>query len=285
MRKIASLMVLLLLGVMAFAQQTKTISGQVKDEKGEAVGFANVTEIGTKKTQVADANGIFKITIASGAGIEISAAGFETVKVVNPEGYQAISLKSTGTGTEVIVTTALGIKRQPKALGYSTANVNSEQITSGKSFNLAQALTNKVSGLTVYNTSASVNSSPRIVLRGLRSISGDNTALIVLDGVPVPSNTINYLNPNDIENISVMKGGQAATLFGSDGVNGAIVITTKKGSRKPEINVSHTSNAEMLSFQAKFQDEFGSGSAYGANRAEDFTLQKTNSMVLHSMVL
>jgi len=202
--------------------QTKVVSGQVRDEKGEGVPFATVTEKGTKNAVQADANGLFQIKISDKASLVLSATGFESTTVTPGDGFFTTSLKAkSGELSEVVVTTALGIKRAPKSIGYSTATVNSEQITSGKSFNLGQALTNKVSGLTVYNTSASVNATPRITLRGLRSITGDNTALIVLDGVPVPSNTINYINPNDVESVSVMKGGQAATLFGSGSAYGA----------------------------------------------------------------
>jgi TonB-linked SusC/RagA family outer membrane protein len=261
---------LLLFFQLAVAQQ-KTVSGQVKDEKGVGIPFVTISEKGTRNAVQADGNGYFTIKIKPQSSIVISGSGYEELTVEPGAGFQNFSLKEkVGELSEVVVTTALNVKRQPKSIGYSAATINNTQITSSKSFNLGQALTNKVSGLTVYNTSASVNAAPRIVLRGLRSISGDNTALVVLDGVPVPSNTLNYINPNDVENISILKGGQAATLFGSDGVNGAIVITTKKGNKKPEVNFSQSYNVEKLSFQAKYQNEFGSGSAYGADMNEDF---------------
>jgi len=272
MRKIASLCaVLMMLCTLAFAQQ-RTVTGTVTDATGAAVPFASIKEVGTKNGVSADANGNFSIKIATNSKLEISASGF-TAQIITPEADNQISVtmqRAGGSLQEVVVTTALGIKRNPKEIGYSTATVNAQQIASSKSFNLGQALTNKVSGLVVYNTSASVNATPRVILRGIRSLTGDNTALIVLDGVAVPSNTLNYINPNDVESVSVMKGGQAATLFGSDGVNGAIVITTKKGSKRPEISITHTFNVEQLAYLPKFQNEFGSGSGYGANKAENY---------------
>jgi TonB-linked SusC/RagA family outer membrane protein len=273
MRKLVSLLpVLLLLCTFAFGQ-TRTITGVVKDDKGNVIPFATIIEVGTKNAAQADANGLFSIKIGANATLSISATGYTPITITPREGTQNEVTLAPGANQnlqEVVVTTALGIKRKPKEVGYATATVRPDQITAGKSFNLAQALSGKVSGLTIANTSASVNATPRITLRGLRSISGDNTALIVLDGVPVPSNTINYINPNDVERVDVMKGGQAATLFGSEGVNGAIIITTKKGTGKPEITFSHTSNVELLAYLPKNQTTFGSGSAYGASREENY---------------
>ncbi|RTL59941.1 MAG: SusC/RagA family TonB-linked outer membrane protein [Sphingobacteriales bacterium] len=274
MRKFLTVLTVLLFSCVVYAQN-RTISGKVTDDGGTPVSFASIKIKGSKKGVAADANGFFSIPVEKTGDITlvVSAQGFDEREVaVGSDNVVNVTLKRAANQLqEVVVTTALNVKRQPKSIGYAAANVTPAQITSSKAFNLGQALTNKVSGLTVYNTSAAVNAAPRIVLRGLRSITGDNTALIVLDGVPVPSNTLNYINPNDVESISILKGGQAATLFGSDGVNGAIVITTKKGTvKKPEVTFTQTYNVERLSFQAKFQNEFGSGSAYGADLNEDF---------------
>jgi TonB-dependent SusC/RagA subfamily outer membrane receptor len=127
-----------------------------------------------------------------------------------------------------VVVTAYGMKRNSKSLGYSAATIRNEEITLGRSFTLSGALSGKVAGLTVYNTNNAVVPEARIVLRGNRSIIGNNQPLVVLDGVPVPQGTINFLNPNDIETITVLKSGQASALYGSDGVNGVLVINSKK---------------------------------------------------------
>ncbi|HWC53037.1 MAG TPA: SusC/RagA family TonB-linked outer membrane protein [Chitinophagaceae bacterium] len=271
MRKFASLLAVLFLFVGWTFGQNQTITGSVKTAGGNAVPFASIQVKETRNGTIADEHGVFSIKAKIGETLIISASGFSTKEVAISTSSVQVTLDATGGLSEVVVTTtALGIKRASKEIGYSTANISASSITESKSFNLAQALTNKVSGLVVYNTSASVNASPRVLLRGLRSMTGDNTALVVLDGVAVPSNTLNYINPNDVESVSIMKGGQAATLFGSDGVNGAIIINTKKGSKRPEITVSNSFNVEQLAYLPKFQEEFGSGSAYGANLHEDF---------------
>jgi TonB-linked SusC/RagA family outer membrane protein len=251
--------------------QTKTVSGQVRDDKGEVIAFATVTETGTQNRAKADANGYFSIKIKDGSSITISAAGHEdkTLTPVSSSVQVTLNVKDAAM-TEVVVTTALGVKKRPKELGYTQTTVKGEQLTVGKSPTLGNALSGKIAGLTVYNTSNSVNASPRITLRGNRSISGENQGIVVLDGVPVPQNTINYLNPNDIESVTVLKGGQAATLYGSDGVNGALVITTKKGQGKPQVSFTSTANFETVSFLPEFNTTHGMGSHYGSTQQENY---------------
>jgi TonB-linked SusC/RagA family outer membrane protein len=271
MRKAASLLsVLMLFCVLALAQ-TRTVTGTVRDAQGNPVPFATVTEAGNSKNAVqADASGNYTIKVGDNSRITFSAAGFTSTTVAAGSASSVVLSRSGAENLQEVVVTALGIRRKAEEIGYSTARVTPEQITNGKSFNLAQALSGKVSGLTINNTSAAVNASPRIVLRGLRSLTGTNTALIVLDGVQVPSSTINFINPNDVERIDIMKGGQAATLFGSEGVNGAVIITTKKGSSKPEISIQHSSNQEKVSYLPRTQNNFGNGSAYGSSRDENY---------------
>ncbi|HYM93392.1 MAG TPA: SusC/RagA family TonB-linked outer membrane protein [Chitinophagaceae bacterium] len=273
MRKIASLLsMLMLLSALAFGQQSRVVNGQVRDDKGDPIPFATILETGTKNATKADGNGAFSIKIKQSSSLTISAAGHSSKTVTPGTGLQTITLEvKAGENVEVVVTTALGIKKRPKEVGYANTTIRNEQITVGKSPNLGEALSGKVAGLTIYNTNGAVNSQPRIVLRGNRSILGDNTAMIVLDGVPVPQNTINYLNPNDVESVTVLKGGQAATLYGSDGVNGVLVITTKKGNnRVPQVNFSSTVNMDEVSYLPKFQTEYGSGSGYGKTKEENF---------------
>ncbi len=271
MRKLASLLAMLVLSCALAYGQTRTVSGQVRDDKNEGVSFATITETGTTNRTKADANGIFSIKIKDGSSITVSGSGFEP-KTLTPASNSVqvtLTLKDEQL-KEVVVTTALGVKRRPKETGYANTTVKNEQFSVGRPTNIAQALSGKVAGLQILNTSASVNASPRIVLRGNRSISGNNQALIVLDGVPVPQNTINYLNPNDIESVTTLKGGQAAALYGSDGVNGVIVINTKKGGGKPQVSFSHTSNLESVAYLPKFNTTHGMGSHYGSTQAENY---------------
>lgn len=272
MRKTASLlMMLMLFAALAFGQGRK-VSGQIKNDKGDPVPFATIVDADNSRNATnADDNGFFSITIGATSKLKVSAVGYKPITVTPVGNSVTVAMVSDETNLrEVVVTTAQNIKKRPKELGVAQTTLKGEQLTVGKSPQLGQALSGKVAGLTVYNTSNSVNPNPRIVLRGNRSITGNNQALIILDGVPVPSNTINYLNPNDIESVTVLKGGQAATLYGSDGVNGALVITTRKGGTKPTITFSHTSNFEQLAYLPEFQTEYGSGSGYGFSFAENF---------------
>jgi TonB-linked SusC/RagA family outer membrane protein len=270
MRKITSLFtVLMLFASLAFGQN-RTITGTVTDENGAPVQGASVRIKGTRSGVAADNNGVFRILAKTGDILQIT-GGIEPIEVtVGTESTITVSAKRTVVaGTEVVVT-ALGIRRRPKELGYANTTVKADQITNGQAPRLATALSGKVAGLTIYNTSAAVNATPRIVLRGLRSMTGNNQALIVVDGAEVPSNTLNFINPNDVESVTVLKGGQAATLYGPDGANGVLVITTKKGSGKPRINFSSTTNLENVAYLPKFQEEFGSGSGYGQTFQENY---------------
>lgn len=276
MTRILSLFVMFMLcGVVAFSQN-RVVTGTVIDEKNLPVEGATISVTGTNNRTAADMNGNFRLAnVAPNSTLRVTATGVKSAdQNVGTSGNFVIQVTRQGAeGTELAAVTvgALGIRTSAKSLGVSKGTVSQAQLTNGRPVNVAQALSGKVSGLTISNTSASVNASPRIVLRGLRSITGDNTALVVVDGVAVPANIINQLNPNDVDRIDILKGGQAATLFGSDGINGAIVITTKKGVvRKPEINFSTTLNVEKLAYLPKFQHGFGSGSAYGADPSENF---------------
>ncbi len=271
MRKFASLLaVLMLFNALAFGQ-TRTVSGQVRDDKNEGVPFATITETGSTNRAKADANGFFSIKIKGGSSITVTGAGFEAKTLTPASNSIQVTLASKDEQLkEVVVTTALGVKRRPKETGYANTTIKNEQFSVGRPTNIAQALSGKVAGLQILNTSASVNATPRIVLRGNRSISGNNQALIVLDGVPVPSNTVNYLNPNDIESVTTLKGGQAAALYGSDGVNGVIVINTKKGGGKPQVSYTHTSNLESVAYLPKFNKTHGMGSHYGSTQKENY---------------
>jgi TonB-linked SusC/RagA family outer membrane protein len=273
MTRIFSLFVVFMLsGVLAFSQN-RVVTGTVTDNKGVAVTNASVVVVGTKLGASSDENGRYRIAnVPPNATLKVTAYGI-TAKETALEGASSLNFTVTRTADdlkEVVVVGALGIKKSAKSSGTASGSVNNAQLTVGRPTNIAQALSGKISGLTINNNSSSVNGSPRIVIRGLRSITGDNQALIVLDGVAVPASTINFLNANDVERVDVLKGGQSATLFGSEGVNGAIVITTKKGVRKPEITLSNTLNAETLAYLPRTQHGFGSGSAYGSSNAENF---------------
>ena len=261
MRKIASLLsVLMLLCALAFGQ-TRTVIGQVRDDKGDPIAFATVSEVGTKNGVTADANGNFSIKIKEGSQLNVSATGFTSKTMTPGTGLQSVSL-SMGTGsqlTEVVITTAFGIKRQAKAVGYSTATVTGNELNQAKVINPITGLTGKVSGLQIQLSDNSVNPQVRVTLRGNRSILGNNQALVVVDGIAVDNNFLARINPNDIESMNVLKGASASAIYGSNASNGVLVVTTRKGSRgKPRINFSSTVQLETISYLPKLQDRFGS---------------------------
>jgi TonB-linked SusC/RagA family outer membrane protein len=227
-----------------------------------------VTVKGTTRSVTADAEGNFRIDALTGETLVISSTGQKSTEFRVGTGNEVVATLGSADGQlEEVVVTAQGIRRRPKELGYSVAKISNEDIMVGRSPQLAQSLSGKVSGLAVYNVNNSVDPAVKITLRGYRSMTGNNDALIVIDGVPQPGSQtmLALLNPNDIESISILKGGQAGTLYGSAGVNGALVITTKRGSQgKARVTYSNATNIEQISFLPQFQDKYGNGSHYAS---------------------
>jgi TonB-linked SusC/RagA family outer membrane protein len=261
MRKIASLCTVLVLFCTVAFGQTRTITGQIRDDKGEPVPFATIVETGTQNATKADGAGSFSIKIKERSTLTISAVGFTTTTVTPGTGVQSILLASkAGELQEVVITTALGITRQPKELGYSTAKVKAAELTQAKVVNLQNGLTGKVSGLNVSTTNNGVFADTRITLRGIRSLTGNNQPMLVLDGVPLALGFLNSINPNDIADVTILKSASATAVYGPDGVNGAIIVTTKRGNKsRPVVTVSHTTQFEKISYMPKFQTRYGGG--------------------------
>jgi TonB-linked SusC/RagA family outer membrane protein len=269
MRKSASLLLMLML-LCGFAfGQARTITGVVRDDKGNIIPFATIIETGTKNAAQADANGLFSIKIATNSQLTISASGFTSVTMKPSEGVQNnIVLAAGGSQNlqEVVVTTALGVKRQNRAVGYSTATVSNKELNQAKVINPVTGLTGKVSGLQIQTADNSVNPQVRVTLRGNRSILGNNQALIIVDNVQVDNAYLARLNPNDIESFDVLKGASASAIYGSNASNGVLVVTTKKGSRgKPKVTFSSTVQMETISYMPDLQDRFGSYGGEGYN--------------------
>lgn len=266
MRKIASLCTALLLCcVPAFAQQ-RTVSGRITDEKGDPVPFATVQIKGTKTAIVADANGTFNVNLKNSGTLIISATGFEG-KEISTEGLKSVSVQLSGTSRliEEVIVTAGGIKTKRKELGTANTVIRADVLTAGKALNVASGLQGKVAGLQISGTGGGINPSYRLILRGQRSITGNNQALIVLNNVIVPSSVLGNLNPEDVEDVVVMNGAGAVALYGSQASNGALIVTTKKGKRgQTNVVVSNTTTIEQVAFYPKLQHKFGSGgTAYG----------------------
>ena len=265
MNKIVStFLVALLCFSIAATAQVRVVTGTVKDDQGAAVPGVSVKIKGSSTAAVGDANGSFRISASENAVLVFSAVNFEEIEQkVGKSSVMNISLTRKVNELENVVVTAQGIRKKSREIGYSYSKVTNEEVTNGHSPQLAQALSGKVSGLAVYNVNNSVDPSVKLVLRGYRSLTGNNEALVVLDGMQTTTTVLATINPNDIDAVTILKGGQAATLYGSAGINGAVVITTKKGAKgKLKVSFSNSTNFEQISFLPKFQETFGSGSQY-----------------------
>ena len=266
MRKIVSLLTFLLLfTIMAWSQGK--ISGTVRDQNGDIIPFATVNVKGSRVSVAADANAAFSIPAKTGDVLTVTAVGAQSTNVTVAGSTVAVVMtRSAGNITDVVVTTALGIQRQAKELGYATTKITNKDLTQAKVTNIATGLEGKVSGLQINLADNGVDPQTRIVLRGNRSLTGNNEALLVVDGVQIDDPTyINKINPEDIDNVTVLKGAVAASLYGSKASNGVLVLTTKHGSKtKPTITVGNTTNLEQISYLPNLQNSFG---GYGGESA------------------
>lgn len=265
MRKILSLLAVLVFCISAYAQQPRFITGTVRDEVGEPVPFTTVTVKGTNRGVTSDANGTFRIQATTGDVLVFTAVGVKTQEVtVGTANEVNVSLEKTGALQEVVVT-ALGVQRQARELGYSTARIRNSELNQAKTVNLQNGLTGKVSGLNITTVNSGVFEDTKINLRGLRSLTGNNSPLLVVDNIPTPLSYISTLNPNDVQDVNILKGASAAAVYGPDGVNGVILVRTKRGSSgKPVITVSQTVQLARVSFLPELQKRFGGGTSEDA---------------------
>jgi TonB-linked SusC/RagA family outer membrane protein len=259
------LALVLVIAAIGSAIAQRTITGKVTDTNGEALIGANIFVLKTTVGTVTDINGSFTLNVPAGAEvISVSYTGF-TSKEIEIGNLSTIDVQlEQGSILDEVVVTALGIQKQPKELGYSIARVSGEDLTQARVTKLQNGLVGKVSGLNVTTANNGINADTRIVLRGVRSLLGNNQALLVVDGTPVNLNFINSINPNDVQSVNVLKGANAAALYGPEGVNGVIVVNTKKGNGggRPQISIGNTTLFERVSLFLNQQGEFGSGSSY-----------------------
>lgn len=243
--------------------QIRTITGKVTDENSKPIPGVTIQVKGTNTGTTTVENGTYSIKVpAKAAKLVFSAVGFASVEQpITAASEINVSLKVSSLDLTEVVVTAYGIKKQAKELGYATAKIDNSSLNQAKVVNPVTALAGKVSGMQVNLLGNGVNPDIRVTLRGNRSITGNNQALVVVDGVPVPQSALTSLNPNDIDNINVLKGANAAALYGSDGVGGVLMVTTKRGrAGKPVIKVSSTTQIESVSMYPKMQHTYGGGS-------------------------
>ncbi len=252
-------MALMFFETFAFAQ-THVVSGTVKDETGAPVPFATVAETGTKNATTADANGVYTIKIKPNGTLHFTATGFAAVNVT-PVGNSADATmqRSNAELATVVVTTALGQRREEKDLGYAVSTINNKTLTQAKSVNVAQALNGKVSGLDISTVNSGVFENAKINIRGIRSLTGNNQPMLVVDGAPTPLSYLSSIPPDDVQDLTILKSAASAAIYGPDAVNGVIIITTKRGGRKPTVTLNSTVQLSRVSFFPKLQKEFGAG--------------------------
>ncbi len=274
MRKCLSLIAILLFSLSVFAQ-TKTTTGRITDQQGQPVPFATILIKGTKTAASADADGTFSIKAKPGDILIISGAGMAAREVaVSGSGPVNVQVSRKESNMTEVVVTALGIQRQAKELGYSTAKVSGKELTQAKPISAVNGLTGKVSGLQINTTNNCVFAPTRVTLRGNRSLTGNNQPLIIVDGA-IYYNDLSTINADDITDITVLKGSSASAVYGSDASNGVILVTTKKGVRgKPNLTFSSTVQMESVAYMPKFQNRFGAnGGEYFVNDFNDYRTQ------------
>ncbi|GGA87462.1 SusC/RagA family TonB-linked outer membrane protein [Puia dinghuensis] len=268
-------------------QGDRRLRGTVKGPDGNPLVGATVALVTDRRTATAtDATGAFTLSLPAGeAGpieLEVSSVGFETRRVSVQRGQYvvAVTMDNTKSSLNEVVVTALGINREKKSLGYAVTTVKGDEFTTARENNIANALTGKVAGVNAAGLSTGPGGSSRVTIRGNGTLGGDNQPLYVVNGMPIDNSvpggapTVNGItnnvdrgdgiagiNPDDIESISVLKGGTASALYGSRAANGVILITTKKGRAQRGVGVEYNSTAtlENVAVIPDFQYTYGQG--------------------------
>lgn len=265
-------------------QQARKITGRVVDVSGQPIIGASVLVKGSGTGAVTDIDGNFTVNAPVGSTLEISFIGYKaaTVKVTNASSY-AITLQDDSQALDEVVVTAMGIKKDRKSLGYAIADVNADELMRNKSVNPINSLAGKIAGVNITQGGGAAGTGSQIILRGGTSLERDNQPVFVVDGViydnsttvvgnsafdgslstaSTQANRVMDINPEDIENMSVLKGSAAAALYGSRAAAGVIIITTKKGKEGAlEVNLSTKYTTQWAKTLPKTQRKYGRGFA------------------------
>lgn len=261
-----------------------TVKGRVTDGQSPLPGVT-VREKGTNKGVITDGEGTFTITVKSNARLEFSQVGLNTVyEAVAGRTSLSVTLEAATKGLNEVVVTALGIRREAKTLTFSAQKLDGAKLNEARDANFVNSLSGKVAGVAITQSASGPGGASRVVLRGNRSIQGNNNALFVVDGVAIDNSTPDQLgsdfggyngsdgaaniNPDDIESVNIMKGAAAAALYGSRAANGAIIITTKKGkSGSTSLEYNGGVAVENPFVLPEFQNTYGQGNGgvYAAN--------------------
>ena len=274
-------LLLIVTGINAFSQD-RQISGKVTStEDGSPLPGVNIAVRGTNRGTTTGADGSYRINVDGQSTLVFSFVGFQaqTISVVDRTTINVVLATEIGSLEEVVVT-ALGITREKKSLGYASQEVKGDQVNTAKESNFINSLSGKVSGVEIKRNN-NLGSSSNIVIRGFKSLTGNNQALFVVDGVPIDNsnttssgtaqggggydygNAASDINPDDIESINILKGAASTALYGSRAANGVVIITTKKGRKSQGIGVTASVGYSVGSIDKstfpEYQNQYGGG--------------------------
>ena len=274
----ACMMAICLLFAAVVNAQNVTVKGNVLDTKGDPIIGATVKVEGTQTGTVTNYDGDFTVACRNGATLNVSYIGFAPKQVKAEAGkVLRIVLEEEATTLNEVVVTALGIKKDQKKLGYAISSINSDELIKTGASNFASALYGKAPGVRIQSAPGGNTSAVSISVRGMSSITGNTQPLIVMDGVPIHNGNTNNegywdnqrirsnglvdINPEDIENISILKGAAASALYGSEAANGVVMITTKKAAKGTGTRVNFSANVswDKIAYMPDMQTEFGPG--------------------------
>lgn len=269
-------------------QQNKLVKGTVNDALGPVIG-ASVVEKGNEGNgTITDLDGNFSLRVKPGATLVVSYVGYKTLEIVSGNAPLVIQMQEDSKALSEVVVTALGIKRERKALGYGLDEVKGEALTKAKETNVINSMAGRVPGLVVSQTAGGPSGSTRVILRGSTEMTGNNQPLYVIDGVPLDNTNygsagnaggfdlgdgISSINPDDIENMSVLKGPAASALYGSRASHGVILITTKKAN-KDKLSVEYNGTLTIDTQLAKWDDI---QEVYGMGSNGEYSIDATSS--------
>ena len=280
MNKLTILLITLFLSGNVYGQE-RTITGKVVDDNNTPLISATVVALGPDGSSTSgtstDMDGNFTLDVPAGIQrILVSYVGFQSKEVdIAGKDDLLVQLNPSAMELEDVVVTALGIRKEKKALGYAFSDVDGEELTKNRDVNFINSISNKIAGVNISQTAGGAGTSSRIIIRGVKSLSTESQPLIVVDGVPIDNSSdgaswlggLDYgsslmgISPDDIETMSVLKGPNAAALYGSRAATGVILITTKKGTTREKMRVTVNSNVmfDRPYIHAKYQNEYGAG--------------------------
>ena len=284
-KSLTMLMVSLFLFVGTALAQTKVTGTVLSQEDGQPIIGAAVKVDGTGIGMLTDVNGKFSLTLPEGKkSLTVSYLGFQPKTVAAKNGMR-VFLKADATSLDEVVVTAMGIKRSAKALGYSATSLDGEEIAEVRTNDIMSGLAGKVAGVQISTTSSDPGASNSVIIRGVSSLNGSNQPLYVIDGVPMSNsstyssnglnngydfgNGANAVNPDDVENMTILKGAAATALYGSRAANGVILITTKSGKKQAGVGVEYNGGIQWESVLRLPQSQNDFGMGWYGNKTDD----------------